>query len=89
MPYFIKSKQAQGRYRAGQFHSAQGHVWPDDAFTKTQLASIKKDAVLSWKKLSDAEAEEKRKELGQAETPADTGDSDTAAQGAETEKGAA
>lgn len=97
MPFFIKAKQDQGRYRSGQFHSARGRVWPDNAFTKEQLAAIKKDTMLAWKKLSTAEAEEKCKELGQkeaveAEAPgtdaAETEATDAAAQGEENGKAA-
>lgn len=56
MPHFIKSRNPQGRYRAGQFHSTEGRIWPDNAFTSAQLTAIKKDSALICEKLSDAEA---------------------------------
>lgn len=80
MPYLIKAKSEQGRYRGGKFHSRAGAVWDDAAFTKAQLAAIKKDSLLTLKKLTDAAAAEKRKELGQAEPSAENAAQEDAAE---------
>ena len=62
MPYFIKAKQDQGRFRAGRHHSAKGKPWPDSAFTPEQLAAIREDQELDIKELTPEEFEAYRKE---------------------------
>ena len=60
MPYHIKSKLPQGRFRCGAYHSHTGSIWTDKAFAKHQLAAIKADPMLTVCKLSDGEAQELR-----------------------------
>lgn len=62
MPYFIKSKQAQGRFRGGRPHAAEGRAWPDTAFTAEQLTAIHNDPELEVRELSQEEYDALRKE---------------------------
>lgn len=66
MPYYIKSKQPEGRYRAGIQHTKEGRAFADKELTAKQLAAINADPVLVVKELTKEEYDALRGEEQEA-----------------------